>query len=177
MIGIRRTALSAVTIVVGVSLLAGGCRTDREVTEPAPLPVTEKRLTAALITEDDLPDTYTAAPEGTPVNAEIIPEDECDDAIKDLEPETKVMLDTFEPSEGTPKVEDDFTGIRIAMPPKVSAGDLDELPLCGVWSFDGATIRALATTLPTVERVFLVAPQDISLIDTEAKVKAIPASR
>jgi len=59
----------------------------------------------------------------------------------------KVKLDTFEPSEGTPKVEDDFTGIRIAMPAKVPAGGLDELPLCGVWSFDGATLG----TLPPVE--------------------------
>lgn len=59
----------------------------------------------------------------------------------------KVKLDTFEPSEGTPKVEDDFTGIRIAMPAKVAAGDLDEVPLCGVWSFDGATMA----TLPPVE--------------------------
>jgi hypothetical protein len=59
----------------------------------------------------------------------------------------KVKLDTFEPSDGTPKVEEDFTGIRIAMPAKVSAGDLDELPLCGVWSFDGATMG----TLPPVE--------------------------
>lgn len=59
----------------------------------------------------------------------------------------KVKLDTFEPSEGTPKVEDDFTGIRIAMPAKVSAGDLDRLPLCGVWSFDGETLGGL----PSVE--------------------------
>lgn len=59
----------------------------------------------------------------------------------------KVRLDTFEPSEGTPKVGDDFRGIRIAMPAKVSAGDLDELPLCGVWSFDGATMA----TLPPLE--------------------------
>jgi hypothetical protein len=55
----------------------------------------------------------------------------------------KVRLDTFEPSEGTPKVEDDFTGIRIAMPAKVGVGDLDRLPLCGVWSFDGGTMAGL----------------------------------
>lgn len=59
----------------------------------------------------------------------------------------KVRLDTFEPSEGTPKVEDDFRGIRIAMPAKVAAGGLGELPLCGVWSFDGATMA----TLPPLE--------------------------
>lgn len=49
----------------------------------------------------------------------------------------KVALDTFDPSAGSPKVEDAFRGIRIAMPARVSAGRLDELPLCGVWAFDG----------------------------------------
>jgi hypothetical protein len=97
-LGVRRAALSAVTIVVGMSLVAGGCRTDREVTEPEPLPVTEKRLTAALITEDDLPDPYTAAPEGTQITAEIIPEHECDDAILDLEPEEVATADFTTPT-------------------------------------------------------------------------------
>ena len=59
----------------------------------------------------------------------------------------KVRLDTFEPSDGSPKVEDDFTGIRIAMPAKVGMDDLSRLPLCGVWSFDGATMGKL----PSVE--------------------------
>jgi hypothetical protein len=97
-LGLRRAALSAVMIVVGAALLAGGCRTDREVTEPEPLPVTEKRLTAALITEDDVPDTYTAAPEGTAITAEIIPEHECDDAIQDLEPEEVATADFTTPT-------------------------------------------------------------------------------
>jgi hypothetical protein len=97
-LGMRRAALSAVTIVVSMGVFAGGCSTDREVTEPEPLPVTEKRLTAALITEDDLPDTYTEAPEGTPVTAEIIPEHECDDAIQDLEPEEVASADFTTPT-------------------------------------------------------------------------------
>lgn len=98
MLGVRRSALTAVTILVGMSLLAGGCRTDRKVTEPEPVPVTEKRLTAALITEDDLPAPYTAAPEGTPVDAEIIPEAECDDAIQDLDPEEVATADFTTPT-------------------------------------------------------------------------------
>jgi hypothetical protein len=53
----------------------------------------------------------------------------------------KVALDTFDPSAGSPKVEDDFTGIRIAMPARVSSDRLDELPLCGVWVFGGETMR------------------------------------
>lgn len=55
----------------------------------------------------------------------------------------KVRLDTFEPSEGSPKVEDDFTGIRIAMPAKVSVSALERVPLCGVWAFDGGTMGGL----------------------------------
>ena len=53
--GVRSVAGAAATVVVSVALLAGGCSTNREVTEPEPVPVTEKRLTAALLTEDDLP--------------------------------------------------------------------------------------------------------------------------
>ena len=91
--GVRRVASTAAMVVVGVSLIATGCSTDREVTKPEPVPVTDKRLTAALLTADDLPDSYTAAAEGTPVNAELIPEHECDDAIKDLEPEEVATAD------------------------------------------------------------------------------------
>lgn len=93
MLGVRRAALTAVTIVVGMALLASGCRTDREVTEPEPAPVTQERLAAALITEDDVPDSYTAAPEGTSIDTELIPEHECDDALKDLEPEEVATAD------------------------------------------------------------------------------------
>lgn len=55
----------------------------------------------------------------------------------------KLELGTFEPSAATPKVEDDFSGIRIAMPAKVSAGQLPRLPLCGVWAFGGRTMGEL----------------------------------
>jgi hypothetical protein len=92
-LGLRKAALRAGMIVVGLSLFAAGCNTDREVTEPDPVPITDKRLTAALITEDDLPDGFTAAAEGSPITTEIIPEHECDDAIKDLEPEEAVSAD------------------------------------------------------------------------------------
>jgi hypothetical protein len=80
-------------IVVGLGLLAAGCNTDREVTEPEPVPITDKRLTAALITENDVPDSFTAAAEGTPISTEITPEHECDDAIKELEPQEAVSAD------------------------------------------------------------------------------------
>jgi len=92
-LGMRRVALRAGLIVVAAALLMSGCDTGREVTEPEPVPINDKRLTAALLTEDDLPAGYTAAPEGTPISTELIPEHECDDAIKELEPEEAASAD------------------------------------------------------------------------------------
>jgi hypothetical protein len=84
--------MRAGVIVVGLGLFATGCNTDREVTEPEPVPITDKRLTAALVTAEDVPG-FTAAAEGTPISTDLIPEHECDDAIKDLEPEEAVSAD------------------------------------------------------------------------------------
>lgn len=54
----------------------------------------------------------------------------------------KLELDTFEKSAGTPKLEsDDFEGIRIAMPAKVSVSQLERIALCGVWSFPGSVLK------------------------------------
>jgi hypothetical protein len=92
-LGMRRAALRAVTIVVGAALVAGGCQTNREVTRPEPVPVTEKRLTASLITQADVPDSFAPVAEGTPINAPLIPEHECDDAIEDLAPEEAATID------------------------------------------------------------------------------------
>ena len=91
--GVRRAAGAAATVVVGLSLIATGCSTNREVTKPEPVPVTDKRLTAALLTADDLPASYTPAAEGTPVNAGLIAEHPCDDAIEDLQPEEVATAD------------------------------------------------------------------------------------
>ncbi len=93
MLGMRKAGQTLVTIVAGVAVLASGCSTDREVTKPDPVPITDKRLDAALLTEDDLPDSFTAADQGTPVNAELIPEHECDDAMKDLDPKVVSTAD------------------------------------------------------------------------------------
>lgn len=92
MLGMRKVTLRTVVVVVGAAILASGCDTDREVTEPEPVPITDKRLTAALITEDDLPDSY-AAVAGTPPSTELISEHECDDALRDLEPEEAASAD------------------------------------------------------------------------------------
>jgi len=44
-----------------------------------------------------------------------------------------------------------------------------------VQSFDAETLKALAGTLPQVRRVFLVAPQTMAAIDTEAKLRDVAA--
>lgn len=45
-----------------------------------------------------------------------------------------IALDTFQESAASPVVDDDFQGIRIAMPRKWSAADLERIPLCGTWA-------------------------------------------
>lgn len=78
---------SIVALGLGAALALTACGTDRELTEPEPEPVTEERLTAALIDEGDLPEGYVAADEATPFAAEVVPEHECDDPLAELEPE------------------------------------------------------------------------------------------
>ena len=79
---------------LGAALALGACRTDRELTEPDPVPVTEELLVAAQLTVDDLPAGFTAAADaGTPISGEIIPEHECDDSLADLEPEESASTD------------------------------------------------------------------------------------
>jgi hypothetical protein len=81
-------------LAVGCALLLGACRTDRELTEPEPVPVTEKLLAASLLTVDDLPSGFTATESaGTPINDEPVPEHGCDDAIADLDPKESASTD------------------------------------------------------------------------------------
>jgi hypothetical protein len=80
-------------LATALALLAGACSTDREVTEPPPEPVTQEAVDAALITVDDLPDGFVAVEEGTPVDAEMVSEHECDDALTDLEPKESAAAD------------------------------------------------------------------------------------
>lgn len=84
---------SIVALGLGAALALTACSTDRELTEPEPEPVTEERLTAALIDEGDLPDGYVAADEATPFATEVVPEHECDDRLAEMEPEESVSRD------------------------------------------------------------------------------------
>jgi hypothetical protein len=81
--------------VVGMAcgLLLGACSTDRELTEPEPVAVTEERLAATLLTAQDLPAGFAADDDGTPISTEILPEHDCDDAIGELEPEEAASRD------------------------------------------------------------------------------------
>lgn len=89
----RRGRLIA-ALGVGSALVFGACRTDRELTEPEPVPVTEERLQGTLLTTGDLPEGFTASSgPGTPIATEVLTEHECDDALADLDPKLEVSAD------------------------------------------------------------------------------------
>ena len=83
-----------VALALGATLVLGACRTDRKLTEPEPIPVTEELLAGTLLTADDLPAGFTAVDgAGTPIDAEVVTEHECDDALGKLEPEESATVD------------------------------------------------------------------------------------
>ena len=81
-------------LCLGTALALSACRTDRELTEPDPIPVTEKLLVGAQLTTDDLPAGFTAKDgPGTAINDDIVPEHNCDDDLKKLEPKLSASTD------------------------------------------------------------------------------------
>lgn len=81
-------------LVLGGALVLSACSTDRKLTEPKPVPVTEKNLTETLLTAADLPAGFTAKDgPGTPLSTEIITEHDCDNALTDLKPKLSVSTD------------------------------------------------------------------------------------
>ncbi len=93
MLGQRTVAQAAAAMTLGIALVAGGCSTDRKVTEPDPVPVTVERLEGARLTAEDLGASFTASEDGTSIATEIAPEHECDDALADLEPREESTID------------------------------------------------------------------------------------
>ncbi len=86
--GHLKSRRGAAALVVGAAVVLGACSTDRELTEPEPVPVTEDLLVAAQLTVADLPEGFTATDGAGPsISTEIVPEHECDDAMTQLEPE------------------------------------------------------------------------------------------
>lgn len=83
-----------VALALGIVVVLGACRTDRELTEPEPVAVTEQRLADTLLTVDDLPSGFTATEgAGTPIDKDVLPEHACDDAIADLDPKESASID------------------------------------------------------------------------------------
>ena len=83
----RRTARTIAAAGVALALTgASACATDREVTEPEPVPVTEELLTEQLLTAEDLPAGFEAA-EAQPINSDVVEEAPCDDALAEIEAE------------------------------------------------------------------------------------------
>jgi hypothetical protein len=81
-------------VALSAALALGACRTDRELTEPEPVPVTEELLVAAQLSVDDLPAGFTAVDgPGTPISEEVVPEHDCDDRLAELEPQESASID------------------------------------------------------------------------------------
>jgi hypothetical protein len=73
--------------MVGAAVLAGACQTDREVTEPDPIPVTDSLLEDALLTDADVPAPYVVDEGSEYVGPELVGDD-CDDGLRAVEPES-----------------------------------------------------------------------------------------
>lgn len=85
-VGRQMTVRSIAALGVGMALLIGGCSTNREITRPDPVPVTDKLINEAVLTVEDLPDGWVASEEVTPIATDVIAEHDCDDKLKELEP-------------------------------------------------------------------------------------------
>ncbi len=86
MLGQPRAARAVVISLVALACIAGGCSTDRKITEPDPVEVTSDLLSGALLTEDDVPSPYVASQNAKQVGPEVLPEHDCDDPLKELDP-------------------------------------------------------------------------------------------
>ena len=86
MLGQPRAARAVVISLVALACIAGGCSTDRKITEPDPVEVTSDLLSGALLTEADVPSPYVASQNAKQVGPEVLPEHDCDDPLKELDP-------------------------------------------------------------------------------------------
>lgn len=81
-------------LLLGAALVMGACSTNREITKPPPEKVTTENLAATLLTTADLPEGFTQKEgAGAPISTEIVPEHECDDPLKDVEPKLAASRD------------------------------------------------------------------------------------
>jgi len=92
-VGKPMTARLIAAIGVGAMLTLGACRTDRELTSPEPVPVTDKLMAGGVVTVEDLPAGWVEAAEATLINTDVIADDPCDDQLKKLDPKESASVD------------------------------------------------------------------------------------
>jgi hypothetical protein len=100
LVGQPKATGAVATLVTLAVLVAGGCRTDREITRPDPVPITDERLTEALVTDTEVPSAFSLAEDADPLGFEIVPEHDCDQRVADLEPERSATA-TFTSADAT----------------------------------------------------------------------------
>jgi hypothetical protein len=99
-VGQRKVGGSLASLVAVAALVAGGCSTGREITRPKPQPITQERLTEALLTDADVPSPYSLAEDAEPLGTEMVPEHDCDDPVAELEPKESATA-TFTSADAT----------------------------------------------------------------------------
>lgn len=87
------TVRAIAALGLGMTMVLGACSTDREVTRPDPVPVTDKLVAGALLTADDLPDGWTEAAEASPITTDVLADHGCDDKLTELEPKEVAAVD------------------------------------------------------------------------------------
>jgi hypothetical protein len=79
----RRQARTVAGLTLALVLTGtAACSTNREVTTPPPVKVTDKLLAESTLTAEDLGEGFTAAKVDAPINSEILDNTKCDDRLK-----------------------------------------------------------------------------------------------
>jgi hypothetical protein len=100
LVGQPKATGTVATLVALAVLVAGGCRTDREITRPDPVPITDERLAEALLTDAEIPTAFSVAEDAEALGFDIVPEHDCDQRVADLDPERSATA-TFTSADAT----------------------------------------------------------------------------
>lgn len=83
----RREWTASLGLAAALALIAAGCSTNREVTEPEPVPVTAAILETNVLTAADLPTGWAAADGADPtIAADVVANHDCDEPVTTLDP-------------------------------------------------------------------------------------------
>lgn len=89
----HRRARQIGALALGASLALSACSADRKLTEPKPVPVTQKKLRSTLLSAGDLPSGFKASDQpGSAISKEIVSEHSCDDALTKLKPKLEASI-------------------------------------------------------------------------------------